>query len=164
MAGPYTSINCTLTLVSSKIRFDPGTSGADGRRRRRQLAQYPEQPGNQDPRFLYNFGATEAIATSHAQNDSGVFAVNFRDERYLPFETAGAISRWMISMPPAMQRIRLHQITDVVFKLSYTARDGGDLLRSQALEAAAVPPAPGSRPPRPAWRRQRRRPGPGCSA
>jgi Tc toxin complex TcA C-terminal TcB-binding domain len=31
------------------------------------------------------------MATSHAQDDSGVFSVNFRDERYLPFETAGVM-------------------------------------------------------------------------
>jgi hypothetical protein len=35
----------------------------------------------------------QSIATSHAQNDSGMFELNFRDERYLPFEGAGAISR-----------------------------------------------------------------------
>ena len=90
VAGPYTSINCTLTLVSSKIRFDPSVNGSGG--------GYTERSGGADTRFIYNFGSTAAIATSHAQDDSGVFSVNFRDERYLPFETAGAVSRWMITM------------------------------------------------------------------
>ena len=134
VAGPYTSINCTLTLVSSKIRFDPSTGNGGG-------ASYLEKPVNQDPRFLYNFGSTAAIATSHGQDDSGVFSVNFRDERYLPFETAGAVSTWMISMPPGCNAFDFDTITDVILKLSYTSRYGGDLLRSQAY-AAAVLPAP----------------------
>ncbi len=134
VAGPYTPINCTLTLVSSKIRFDPSTGNGGA-------VSYREQPVNQDPRFIYNFGSTAAIATSHGQNDSGVFSVNFRDERYLPFETAGAISTWKISMPPGCNAFDFDTITDVVFTLSYTSRYGGDLLRSQAY-AAAVLPAP----------------------
>jgi hypothetical protein len=132
VAGPYTPINCTLTLVSSKIRFDPSTGNSSS-------ASYAEQPGNQDSRFIYNFGSTAAIATSHGQDDSGVFSLNFRDERYLPFETAGAISTWMISMPPGCNAFDFDTITDVILKLSYTARYGGDLLRSQAYTAAVLP-------------------------
>jgi hypothetical protein len=128
VAGPYTSINCTLTLVSSKIRFNASTGGG-----------YAEKPVGTDTRFIYNSGSTAAIATSHAQDDSGVFSVNFRDERYLPFETAGAVSTWLISMPPATNAIDFDTVTDVVMKLSYTARYGGDLLRSQAFAAASLP-------------------------
>jgi peptidoglycan hydrolase-like protein with peptidoglycan-binding domain len=130
VAGPYTNINCTLTLLSSKVRWDPSSGGG-----------YPEQ-GSSDPRFIYNYGATQAIATSHAQNDSGLFEVNFRDERYLPFETAGIISRWQITMPQACNAFDFNTITDVIIKLSYTARDGGDLLRSQAFTAAKLPALP----------------------
>jgi hypothetical protein len=133
VAGPYTSINCTLTLVSSKIRFNPSTGNGNA-------ASYPEKPVNQDFRFIYNFGSTAAIATSHAQDDSGVFSVNFRDERYLPFETAGAVSTWLISMPPGCNAFDFDTITDVILKLSYTSRYGGDLLRSQAYAAAVQPP------------------------
>ena len=52
-----------------------------------------------DTRFKTMFGAISSIATSHAQNDSGMFQLNFNDERYLPFEGAGVISEWQISMP-----------------------------------------------------------------
>ena len=37
--------------------------------------------------------------TSSAQNDSGLFELNLRDERPLPFEGAGAISTWRIELP-----------------------------------------------------------------
>jgi len=134
VAGPYTSVNCTLTLVSSKVRSDPGTgtSGSSG---------YAEKKGG-DPRFIYYSGSTAAIATSHAQDDSGVFSVNFRDERYLPFETAGVVSRWMLTMPKVTNAIDFDTITDVVMKLSYTSRYGGDLLRSQAFASATLPALP----------------------
>jgi hypothetical protein len=130
VVGPYTSINCTLTLLSSRVRHVLNDS-----------LPYREN-STQDPRFIYNFAATQSIATSHAQNDSGLFEVSFRDERYLPFETAGAISRWMITMPPACNAFDFDTITDVVLKLSYTSRYGGDLLRSQAFSAATLPPLP----------------------
>jgi hypothetical protein len=140
VAGPYTSINCTLTLVSNKIRFDPTTGASSG-----GAGGYPEKHG-QDPRFIYNFGSTAAIATSHAQDDSGVFSVNFRDERYLPFETAGVISRWMITMPQVCNAFDFDTITDVVLKLSYTSRYGGDLMRGQAFAAAILPALPQQTP------------------
>jgi Tc toxin complex TcA C-terminal TcB-binding domain len=34
----------------------------------------------------------KAMAASAAQNESGVFELSFRDERYLPFEGAGVVS------------------------------------------------------------------------
>ena len=55
VAGPYTSINCTLTLLSSKIRFDPGTAGAapgGGGGGAGSTDKYQEQAGSQDLRFL----------------------------------------------------------------------------------------------------------------
>ena len=130
VAGPYTSINCTLTLVSSKIRVDPSTTSGS----------YKEKPLNADPRFIYNFGSTAAIATSHARDDSGVFSVDFRDERYLPFETYGLISQLLITMPPACNAWDLDTMTDPVLKVCYTSRYGGDLLRAQAFAAATLPP------------------------
>jgi Tc toxin complex TcA C-terminal TcB-binding domain len=54
---------------------------------------YAERPDGDDPRFLRDHVLLQSIATSSAQNDSGMFELNFRDERYLPFEGAGAISR-----------------------------------------------------------------------
>src|SRR5262249_42237024 len=64
VTGPYTSVNCTLTLLKSKIRIDPSPQPS-----------YAEQ--DSDPRFVYNYAATQSIATSTAQNDSGMFEVNF---------------------------------------------------------------------------------------
>ncbi len=75
VVGPYTSINCTLTLLSNKTRIKSTSA-----------EPYPESEDTEDGRFVTNFAAMQSIATSHAQDDSGMFELNFRDERYLPFD------------------------------------------------------------------------------
>ena len=124
VVGPYTSINCTLTLLKSQLRKN--TTGADN---------YVETPTGDDPRFVYSLSSTQSIATSGAQNDSGLFELNFRDERYLPFELMGAISRWRIEMPKDTNAFDFDTISDVVLQLRYTARDGGAALRKAASDA-----------------------------
>jgi Tc toxin complex TcA C-terminal TcB-binding domain len=68
-----------------------------------------------------------------------MFEVNFRDERYLPFEGAGVVSQWLISMPPGCNAFDFETITDVIFNLKYTARDGGGAFGAVAQSAAALP-------------------------
>jgi hypothetical protein len=90
-----------------------------------------------DSRFIDNIGAVQSIVTSSAREDSGLFEQNLQDERYLPFEGAGAVSRWCIQLPKETNQLDFSTITDVVFTLRYTARDGGELLRTAALEHLA---------------------------
>ncbi|EMD29228.1 Tc toxin subunit A-related protein [Amycolatopsis azurea] len=140
VVGPYIGVHCRLTLLSSTTRVDPRLSGpvacccgteVDGCR---CGAGYRPTPG--DPRLVRGFAATEAIATSNGQNDSGMFELNFRDERYLPFEFAGAVSRWRIALPPDNNRFDFDTLGDIVLHLNYTAREGGDLLRDAANDCA----------------------------
>jgi len=87
-----------------------------------------------DPRFRDDIAAIQSIATSSARNDNGMFEFNFRDERYLPFEGAGAISSWHIKLNRDVRQFNFSTITDVIIHLDYTAREGGELLRSKAIE------------------------------
>jgi hypothetical protein len=128
VTGPYTSVNCTLALVQSKIRWDSNAA-----------SKYVENPVGSDTRFFYNFAATQSVATSTAQNDTGMFEVNFHDERYLPFEGAGAVSQWLISMPQDCNAFDFDTISDLIFNLKYTARDGGAALGAIAARAATLP-------------------------
>jgi hypothetical protein len=89
-----------------------------------------------DPRIVKQYAATEAIATSTGQNDSGTFELSFRDERYLPFEFAGAVSRWRVELPAENNFFDMDTLSDVVLHLNYTAREGGDGLRRAANEVA----------------------------
>jgi Tc toxin complex TcA C-terminal TcB-binding domain/Neuraminidase-like domain len=124
VVGPYTSVNCTLTLLKNKTR----TSNL-------LASQYAEDIDNGDDRFVTNFTAIQSIATSHAQNDSGMFELNFRDERYLPFEGAGAVSRWRLELSPMFPQFDYETISDVILQLRYTARDGGVGLKNAAIQA-----------------------------
>lgn len=141
VAGPYTGVHCKLTLLSSATRVEPTlldiedccpgecTCGCCDRQR------YESIKG--DPRIVKRYGATEAIATSTGQNDAGLFELNFRDERYLPFEYAGAVSRWRIELPIETNAFDIDTVSDLIFQLSYTAREGGSLLRKAAWAAAS---------------------------
>jgi len=86
--------------------------------------------------MVRHYGAREAIATSTGRNDAGLFELNFRDERHLPFEFFGAVSCWRIEMPPENNYFDMDSLTDVVLHMNYTAREGGDALRDAARASA----------------------------
>lgn len=77
----------------------------------------------------------QSIATSTAQNDSGLFELNFRDERYLPFEGAGAAARMRFKLPSDFRAFDYDTISDLVVYVRYTARDGGEVLVGQTTTA-----------------------------
>ncbi|MGB2220721.1 neuraminidase-like domain-containing protein [Neptunomonas phycophila] len=60
------------------------------------------------------------IATSSGQNDSGLFELNFRDERFLPFEGMDVKSSWALELP-GVQQFDRETISDVIVHMSYTA-------------------------------------------
>jgi len=116
----------TLTCTSTPRLSGscPTTTGLGG----------PIFPPSPEPCFRDEIAAIQSIATSNAQNDDGVFELNFRDERYLPFEGAGAISSWHIKLNKDLPQFDFSTISDVLIHLNYTAREAGELLRSKALE------------------------------
>ncbi|PWB49644.1 MAG: hypothetical protein C3F06_13815 [Candidatus Methanoperedenaceae archaeon] len=124
VTGPYTSVNCTLTLLKNSVRRK-GTLLNTGQ-------QYSRSETN-DNRFTDSIDAIQSIATSSGQNDSGTFELNFHDERYLPFEGAGVISTWRIELPDDMRQFDYDTISDVILHLRYTARDGGAPLKQKAV-------------------------------
>ncbi len=121
VVGPYTSISATLRLLEHSYRH---TALVDG--------QYPRKTDAEDDRFGTTNVPITSIATGSAQNDSGLFELNFHGERYLPFEGAGAISTWRLEFPAALRQFDYDTITDVIIQLRYTARDGGSTLGQAA--------------------------------
>lgn len=122
IAGPYTSVSAKLSLVKNKYRKNTNSDNL-------ATTGYAEDPGN-DERFIYNIGAIQSIAASSSQNDSGVFELNFRDERYLPFEGTGAISSWRLELPKDVRQFDYNTISDLILHMKYTSRDGGSSLKS----------------------------------
>jgi len=126
VTGPYTSINCRLTFMKNSIRKNVSTKTPEG------TESYDRSPIGDDPRFVDNIGAVQSIVTSNGQNDSGLFELNFQDERYLPFEDAGAISQWRIELDKDSNRFDFNTISDVILHLRYKSRDGGEQLKLAA--------------------------------
>jgi hypothetical protein len=122
VVGPYTSVNCTLSLLRSSVRKSP------------LLKDRPYQrTGADDDRFVDYFGSVQSVVTSGASNDSGMFETNLRDERFLPFEGAGAVSTWRLELPSDFRPFDYATISDVILHVRYTARQGGEALGNQAL-------------------------------
>jgi hypothetical protein len=134
VVGPYTGVHCRLTLLSSSTRISPETRPPAHRccdaEHRNEYEPCPE-----DPRIVREFAARESIATSSGQNDSGLFELNFNDDRYLPSEFRGAASRWRLDLPQENNFFDPDTLTDAILHLHYSARDGGDALRDAATDA-----------------------------
>lgn len=140
VAGPHTTVSCTLRLLRNMVRV----ASAPG-------AQYEHNQDNgvftDDDRFRESHVRVNAIATSSAQNDSGVFELNFRDERYLPYEGAGAISTWQIELvrDRELRQFSYETISDVILHVRYTAReDAGDFRTSATAHLKDVVAAAGT--------------------
>lgn len=122
VVGPYATVNCTLTLQSSSVRvsslLDAQTNGY-------------ARSGQDDARFVDYYGSTDTLVTSTASNDSGMFETNLRDERFLPFEGAGAVnSTWQLQLPGSLPAFDYTTISDAILHVRYTARPAGDPLAS----------------------------------
>jgi hypothetical protein len=128
VVGPYTSLNCTLRLLEHKFR----TSAIAENK-----ANYLEKTEETDDRFSTVNIPITSIACSTGQNDSGVFELNFKDERYLPFEGAGAISKWRLELP-SFKQFDYDTISDVVVHVRYTAVEGGDKLKKPAADSVTA--------------------------
>jgi hypothetical protein len=161
VVGPYTGVHCRLTLLASTTRVDGRLAG-----RRGACCDEDAECGCPDPcgpgecatcgtpcdppggcscgyalidcdtRAVRTLAARDAIATSSGLTDSGLFELTFRDERYLPFELAGVVSRWRVELPAENNDFDLDSISDVVMHLNYTARDAGPVLRDAAAAEA----------------------------
>jgi hypothetical protein len=125
VVGPYTSINCTLSLQSSTVRVSPLLANG----------VYLRSTSNEDDRFVDYFGGADVIVTSSGANDSGMFETNLCDDRFLPFEGAGAESTWTLALPSTLRSFDYSTISDVILHIRYTARSAGDPLGSAATKA-----------------------------
>jgi len=106
LTGPYVNVSATLTLDASWVRPNATLGGP--------LVDVPPS-------------RSVAIATSTAQNDAGVFELSFHDERYMPFEGLGVVSRWRLTLPKTFRQFDYQTINDVILSISYSAQLDGDL-------------------------------------
>jgi hypothetical protein len=100
VVGPYENVHATLTQTKNTV--------------------FTDKAGNVKRE---NWVPNQVIAISDGVNDSGMFSLDFNDDKYLPFEGTGAISSWKFSMLPELNKtIKLADIPDVIITLQYTAK------------------------------------------
>jgi hypothetical protein len=119
-AEPYSTVSCKLTMVKNSMRISS-----------LEPSSYTREKG-EDSRFLDDYACVQSIVTSSGKDDSGMFELDLKDERYLPFEGAGVISQWHIELPNHDFQVEANVIEDVIFNIRYTAREGGNELRDAA--------------------------------
>lgn len=116
VTGPYEGVQCQLTMTGHGLRTDPLLVGE-------HAAVEPD-----------GGVVSEAIVTSTGQNDAMVGESG--DDRYMPFEGYGAVSRWTLSLPQDDNRFDITSVSDVVLHIRYTARQGSSALAEGARQAA----------------------------
>ncbi len=129
IVGPYTSVNCSLRLLKNTVRTNTSMNSAGNYEHENDEGLWID-----DDRFRVVHVPVTSIATSSGQNDSGLFEFSFRDERYLPFEGAGAISDWILELSPekGLRQFDYSTISDAILHVKYTARENGGLFKEKA--------------------------------
>jgi hypothetical protein len=131
VTGPHTPVHATLRLLDSYVRTSAQLEET--------TAESYGTPSPDDARFVRLPGPAQGVLTSRGIDDGGLFELNLRDERYLPFEGHGVVqSRWRIELPAEYQAFDYTTISDAILHLRYTAREGGDRLRAAANAAVAT--------------------------
>lgn len=128
LVGPYQNVKATLTQTGSQILIEPDLDG---------VAFLLSSSGSTTPpkgALRSNWHANQKIAISRSIDDNGMFQLNFNDDRYLPFEGTGAVSRWEFSMPKQTNRFNFSNISDLVIKLSYTALAGAEEFKAGVID------------------------------
>jgi hypothetical protein len=108
-------INATLTQLDNKtvLSADP------------KAVKYLLDPKGSPPGTLRaDWRPGQQIALSdieEGRENNGMFELRYDDDRYLPFEGTGAVSRWRLDA----RRVPA-ELTDVTITVRYTAEQGGD--------------------------------------
>jgi hypothetical protein len=104
LLGPYQNIRAILSQTYSRVEMSSvvGATPKD------------------------NLRASQQIALSTGLDDAGLFMLNFQDERYLPFEYTGAVSKWYLKFPNHNKQLEMiKSLTDIILHVRYTAVSGG---------------------------------------
>lgn len=119
LVGPYQDVKLTLTQSGSRTLLKADIDGVN---------YLNDSTKGSASNIITNLRASQQIAVSQGINDSGMFVLNFGDERYLPFEGTGAVSDWQLKFPnftSAQQQAVLQSLNDVIIQVHYTALYGG---------------------------------------
>ncbi|MCP1520189.1 hypothetical protein J2Y74_004499 [Pseudomonas migulae] len=118
--GPYKDVCATLTQTSSTTVLKPHIGILD--------YFYGDKDQMLPPYVLLNLRSHQQIGVSRGIEDAGLHQMMFGDERYLPFEGTGAISRWQLHFTrhDTRQKALIDSLTDIIVEVRYLAKAGGN--------------------------------------
>ncbi|MVW88281.1 hypothetical protein EI969_20405 [Pseudomonas sp. PB101] len=127
--GPYQDVRAMLMQTGSTTVVKANVSSLD----------YLYGDGNQMPPFdiLLNLRSHQQVGISSGLDDAGLHQLMFGDERYLPFEGTGAVSRWQLHFPrhaSAQQSDMIESLTDIIVHVRYLAKAGGTAYTEAVLD------------------------------
>ncbi|MFT4314042.1 MAG: neuraminidase-like domain-containing protein [Wolbachia pipientis] len=115
--APHEDIHATLQQTGNRVVLKPDIEAIKS-----LLGESDES--RESIRVNWKTGQQIAISKGN-QADSGLFELNFNDERYLPFEGTGAVSDWILELQ------NTEKVSDVIIHLDYTAFNGGKELSNK---------------------------------
>ncbi|KAI5840127.1 hypothetical protein DFP73DRAFT_612976 [Morchella snyderi] len=119
------SVNCTMRLIKHSYRAKIPTD----------RDSYAKGIAGDKESFYTDDIPIDNIATSSGLNDGGVAkTASSLDDRYLPFEGAGVISRWRLELPPHFRAFDYRKVPDATVHVRYTSVYGGTTLKRIAGE------------------------------
>ncbi len=133
VVGPYQDLHATLTQNGDVVTM---SANIDALKYAAQRISSTPGEGDAPPAGTVreNWAPSQSIAISQGVDDDGMFVLDFKDDRYLPFEGTGAVSSWSFAMPPETNPIDFDGISDVIVKVRYTAKDGGNGFAGQVKQ------------------------------
>ncbi len=127
--GPYQDVRAILTQTGSTTVYKADVDS---------LEYLYGDKGQMPPAgILLNLRSNQQVGISHGLDDSGVFQLIFGDERYLPFEGTGAVSRWRLELPRSTtseQEKLIDSLTDIIVQVRYLAKVGGTAYTEAVLD------------------------------
>lgn len=118
--GPYQDVRAILMQVGSYTATQSSIASV-------QYLHNLPSTNPLPPGIVQNVRSSQQIGVSKGLEDNGI-VMDFDNSRYLPFEGTGAVSTWRLTFPrhnETPQKTLFHSLTDIIFHLSYTAKDGG---------------------------------------
>jgi hypothetical protein len=131
VVGPYHNFNATLTQLGHRTLLTPDKTAL------KYLLQGSSQPAGVPAATVLriDWRPNQQVALSTGTNDSGLFQVDYHDERFLPFEGTGAVSTWRLEINGVDGPLHRQTLSDVILTARYTARTGGSVF-AQTVKSA----------------------------
>jgi hypothetical protein len=127
--GPYQDTRVIFTQLSSTTAVKPVVTSLD--------YLYEPDAARTPSDIKLNLRNSQQIAISSAIDDHGLHMLQFGDERYLPFEGTGAISKWRLELPMGKEHVQqalTQSLTDVIIRVRYLAFAGNTAYTNAVIE------------------------------